>query len=40
MKMGLLEAIERSEEQIKAGKFVKADAFMSDEEIDELLRRN
>lgn len=33
----LLEMIERSEEQIKAGKFIKADTSMSDEEIDDLL---
>ncbi len=37
--MHLLEMIERSEEQIKAGKFVKADTSMSDEEIDDLLMR-
>ncbi len=35
--MLLLEKIKRSEEQIKAGKFVKADTSMSDEEIDDLL---
>ena len=33
----LIEAIERSEEQIKQGKFVKADTSMSAEEIDDLL---
>lgn len=33
----LIEAIERSEERIKEGKFVKADTSMSDEEIDDLL---
>ncbi len=33
----LIEAIERSEEDIKKGKFVKADTSMSDEEIDDLL---
>jgi len=33
----LMEAIERSEEQIKQGKFVKANTSMSDEEIDDLL---
>ena len=33
----LLEMIERSEEQIKAGKFVKANTAMRDEEIDDLL---
>ncbi len=35
--MQLLERIERSEEQIKAGKYTKADTSMSDEEIDDLL---
>ena len=35
--MKLMEAIERSEEQIRQGKFVKADTSMSDEEIDDLL---
>ena len=35
--MHLLEMIERSEGQIKAGKFIKADTSMSDEEIDDLL---
>lgn len=35
--MHLLEMIERSEKQIKAGKFIKADTSMSDEEIDDLL---
>jgi AbrB family looped-hinge helix DNA binding protein len=33
----LIEKIERSEEQIKRGKFVKADTRMSDVEIDDLL---
>tara|TARA_Y100000034_G_C6770609_1_gene343768 strand:+ start:475 stop:750 length:276 start_codon:yes stop_codon:yes gene_type:complete len=33
----LIEAIERSEEDIKKGRFVKADTSMSDEEIDDLL---
>jgi len=37
--MQLLERIERSEEQIKAGKFTKADTSMRDEEIDDLLMR-
>ena len=35
--MHLLERINRSEEQIKAGKFTKADVKMSEEEIDDLL---
>ena len=35
--MHLLEMIERSEEQIKAGKFTRADTSMSDQEIDDLL---
>ncbi|MBI4148748.1 AbrB/MazE/SpoVT family DNA-binding domain-containing protein [Candidatus Woesearchaeota archaeon] len=35
--MHMLEVIERSEQQIKAGKFVKVDSSMSDQEIDELL---
>ncbi|MEK6905205.1 MAG: AbrB/MazE/SpoVT family DNA-binding domain-containing protein [Nanoarchaeota archaeon] len=35
--MKLMEAIERSEEQIKQGKLVKADASQSDDEIDDLL---
>ncbi len=35
--MHLLEMIERSEEQIKAGRFTKADTSMSDKEIDDLL---
>jgi len=35
--MKLMEAIERSEEQIKQGKFVKADTSMDEEEIDDLL---
>ena len=35
--MLLIERIIKSEEQIKEGKFVKADTTMSDEEIDDLL---
>jgi hypothetical protein len=35
--MRLIEAIERSEKQIKEGKFVKADTSMKEEEIDDLL---
>ena len=35
--MKLMEAIDRSEEQVKQGKFVKADTSMNDEEIDDLL---
>ena len=35
--MLLIEKIRRSEEEIKDGKFVKADTTMSDEEIDDLL---
>ena len=35
--MHLLERINRSEEQIKAGKFTKANTKMSEEEIDDLL---
>lgn len=35
--MHLLERIERSEEQAKAGKAVKADTSMKDEDIDDLL---
>ncbi len=35
--MHLLERIERSEEQIKAGKSVKANTAMSDEDIDDFL---
>ncbi|MBI4983082.1 AbrB/MazE/SpoVT family DNA-binding domain-containing protein [Candidatus Woesearchaeota archaeon] len=35
--MLLIEKIRRSEEQVKKGKFVKADTSMSDEEIDDLL---
>ncbi len=35
--MHLLEMIEQSEEQIKAGKFTKADTSMAAEEIDDLL---
>ena len=35
----LLEMIKRSEEQIKAGKFTRADTSMSDEEIDDILIR-
>ena len=33
----LIESIERSEEQIKSGKFVKVNVSKSDEEIDDLL---
>lgn len=33
----LIENLEKSEEQIKAGKFTKANASMEDEEIDDLL---
>ena len=33
----LIEKIQTAEEQIKKGKFVKADASMSDKEIDDLL---
>ena len=33
----LIESIEKSEEQIKSGKFTKAKTSMSDEEIDDLL---
>jgi AbrB family looped-hinge helix DNA binding protein len=33
----LIESIQRSEEQIKKGKVVKADTSMSDEDIDDLL---
>lgn len=33
----LIEAIEKSEEEIKEGNFVKADTTMKDEEIDDLL---
>lgn len=33
----LLKMIERSEEQIKAGRFTKADTSMSDDDIDDLL---
>lgn len=35
--MLLIEKIRRSEEDIKKGRFVKADSSMSDEEIDDLL---
>ncbi len=35
--MELFEKIKRSEEQIKAGKYTKADTRMGDEEIDDLL---
>jgi hypothetical protein len=35
--MRLIEAIERSEKQIKEGKSIKADTSMKDEEIDDLL---
>ena len=33
----LMESIERGEEDIKEGRFVKADTSMSNEEIDDLL---
>ena len=33
----LIEKIKRSEEQIKEGRFIKADSSMSDQEIDDLL---
>jgi len=35
--INLLEKIQRSEEQIKKGKFTKANTSVSDEEIDDLL---
>ena len=35
--MLLIEKIKKSEEQIKEGKFVKADTSMDDEKIDDLL---
>jgi AbrB family looped-hinge helix DNA binding protein len=35
--MILIERIQKSEEQIKEGKLVKADTSMSEEEIDDLL---
>lgn len=35
--MKLIEKIHRSEEEIKGGKFVKADSAMNEEEIDDLL---
>jgi len=35
--MLLIDKIKRSEDEIKSGKFVKADTKMSDEEIDDLL---
>lgn len=35
--MELIEKISRSEEQIRKGKFVKANTKMKDEEIDDLL---
>ena len=35
--MRLIESIEKSEENIQKGAFVKADTSMSDEEIDDLL---
>jgi AbrB family looped-hinge helix DNA binding protein len=35
--MHLIETIEKSEEQIEEGKFIKADTSMSDKEIDDLL---
>jgi len=33
----LIEKIRKSEEQIKEGRFIKADVSMDNEEIDELL---
>lgn len=33
----LIEAIERSEEQLRSGKMIKVDTSMSDEEVDDLL---
>jgi AbrB family looped-hinge helix DNA binding protein len=35
--MILIDKIKRSEEDVKKGKFVKADSSMSDEKIDDLL---
>jgi len=35
--MHLLEMIERSEEQLKSGKFTRADTAMRDEDIDDIL---
>ena len=35
--MKLIQDIEKSEEEIKKGKYAKADTKMSDEEIDDLL---
>jgi AbrB family looped-hinge helix DNA binding protein len=35
--MLLIDKIKRSEDEIKDGKFIKADSNMSDEEIDDLL---
>lgn len=35
--MHLIEAIERSEKQIKEGRFVKADVSLDDAEIDDVL---
>ena len=35
--MILIDKIKRSEDEIKKGKFIKADTKMSDEEIDDLL---
>ncbi len=35
--ISLIEKIERSEKQIKEGKYTKADTKMSEEEIDDLL---
>ncbi|MBL7054682.1 AbrB/MazE/SpoVT family DNA-binding domain-containing protein [Candidatus Woesearchaeota archaeon] len=35
--MILIDKIKRSEDEIKGGKFIKADTKMSDEEIDDLL---
>lgn len=38
MKLKNMEKIQKSEEQIKEGKFVKVDSEMSDEEIDAKLK--
>ena len=35
--MLLIDKIRRSEDEIKSGKFIKADTKMSDEEVDDLL---
>jgi AbrB family looped-hinge helix DNA binding protein len=37
--MELIEKIHRSEEQIKKGKYIKANTRMKDEEIDDLLMK-